>query len=134
MNIKLLQPKELKIHCMLLPTQNSESFFDMWLCQTILGSENSIGIANHSAGITKFSFHPNPSTSSLIISLNLKHEGKVSLQLITTEGKLLREINMGTIMTGENILNFDVSGFSTGNYFLRIISPEGIETKKVIIE
>ena len=108
--------------------------FDYVSVDSLSFAGNSIGIATHYTGITKFSFYPNPSTNNLTVSLNLKHEGKISLQLITTEGKLLREINTGTIMPGENILNFNASGFSKGNYFLRIISPEGIETQKVIIE
>jgi hypothetical protein len=95
---------------------------------------NITSIPNHSSSMNKFSFYPNPSTSNLSIALNLKYARKVSIQLTTLEGKLLKEKTIGTAVQGENILNFDVSEFSEGNYFLRIISSEGVETKKVIIE
>ncbi len=108
--------------------------FDYLFIDSLSFIGNVAGIINRSGILNNFCIYPNPSTSDLTLSLNLKRGEKISIQLITLEGKLLREKNIEAIVPGKNILTFDVSGFSKRNYFIKMITSEGVETKKVIIE
>lgn len=113
---------------------NSASNFDYLYIDNLAFKGIATGIFDHLSILKEFCMYPNPSTNTVTLSLNFKYEGKISIQLTALDGKLLREKINEVIVPGENILNFDISGFSRGNYFISIIYPEGVETKKMIIE
>jgi hypothetical protein len=73
------------------------------------------------------SIYPNPASNKINLEL-LSNVKEVNYQLMNSSGKILRTSNF------RNSTTIDVSSFSKGIYFLKVIAEDGVETKKIIIE
>jgi hypothetical protein len=73
----------------------------------------------------KVTVYPNP-TSDVIIIKNISERAKI--ELVDAVGNKLKEITA----TNSQVI-MDVDGLSDGNYFIRIVTDQTIETKPVII-
>lgn len=76
---------------------------------------------------------PNPVTNTFNISLNLLNDSKVVIRLYNQYGQEINELANNSFKSGINNLNFDISQYSGGCYFLKIlINSNTLLTKKII--
>ncbi|MFC2138407.1 FG-GAP-like repeat-containing protein, partial [Bacteroidota bacterium] len=75
--------------------------------------------------ITSFSVYPNPTNGKIAI------EGKYIefIEIIDINGPIIEQINVN-----KDKINIDLSSYSQGLYFIKILTAKGIIVKKVIIE
>jgi len=78
--------------------------------------------------------YPNPTTNLLTIKFNLPKSEIVSVNLLSLDGKLIRNIFDGFLDLGEHKIQTATSGISSGNYFIVIHSDTFSKTLKLIIE
>lgn len=77
---------------------------------------------------------PQPCNETLSISLALENSNKVTFELIELTGKKVYTEQFGSLTSGKEIFNIDVSGLNSGIYFLKIADNTGwVTTRKVII-
>ena len=84
------------------------------------------------SGLASVELFPNPASSYLTIQLSTPSRKDINLELLSTEGK----VQLSTVMVAEKGTtkkSVEVSGLAGGVYFLRIISNDGVITKKVVI-
>ncbi len=74
---------------------------------------------------------PNPSEGVFKVDLDFPYQGNISLDVLSVEGKLLKELSIEktTISTA---ISLDLSYLAAGVYFLRIRSSEAISTKRLM--
>ncbi|MGB3469086.1 MAG: T9SS type A sorting domain-containing protein [Cyclobacteriaceae bacterium] len=76
---------------------------------------------------------PNPAVSRQTIEIDLKKSGNVKVELIDTDGKTFETLFQGTLSKGQNSIEVDLSGFTGQQYFYKISTPSGTETKRVLL-
>lgn len=78
------------------------------------------------------SIFPNPTAAKQSISVDLRQSGIVKVELVDADGKLLDTLFNGNLGSGSNQIEVDLSDYSGSQYFYKITTPEGIETKRVL--
>ena len=76
---------------------------------------------------------PNPFNPQTKIKFDLTREGVISLDVFNNLGQLVKTLASGYRTAGAYETEFDGSGLSSGVYFYRLSSPEGIDTKKMFL-
>ena len=109
------------------PANNSYLYVDA------LAFTGSVGIDENSSSAKMLSVYPNPSSNLLNVSFTLENSSNVKVQLLDLSGKLLQELNSKSSV-GENTLSMNLEGIDNGIYFVRLLTDNGTETKKIVIE
>jgi hypothetical protein len=91
------------------------------------------GLKSQESVISNVNVFPNPSADLINVTLNIKSEQKVSLELVDLTGKLIVSKDLGLVQ-GESKQSLNVNGISKGIYFVKVVSDKGTETKKIIID
>ena len=80
-----------------------------------------------------FSISPNPITKTAEIKYQIAEEGIVKIEMFDVTGKVVKTIVNENQSKGPQVISFDKSSFSAGNYFFTISNANGTETKKILI-
>jgi len=91
------------------------------------------GLTTQESVLSNVNVFPNPSADLINVTLNLKSEQKVSLELVDVTGKLIVSKDLG-LLQGESNHSLNSNGITKGIYFVKVVSDKGTETKKIIIE
>ncbi len=93
-----------------------------------------IGIAENTANsINNSSIFPNPAKNNVTVNINLINTSKVQIDVLNTVGQLVRTIQ-SQAQTGSNSITIDLSGLSSGIYFVNIKVDNVRSAKKLVIE
>ncbi len=76
--------------------------------------------------------YPNPFNSSANIKFVLNRNAEVSFKIFNIAGQIVADLS-GNYHTGENIVNWDASKFTSGVYFYNIRTDEASIAKKMIL-
>ena len=85
----------------------------------------------HSA--TVIGNYPNPFNASTTISYEVREPSDVSLGIWDLSGQAVRHLVDRRLMPGTYHARFDAEGLPSGTYFVRLRTPEGIESHKVTL-
>ncbi len=78
-------------------------------------------------------FYPNPFNNSGHIVLQFDFRGKVRLELFDIRGRRLQSLYMGEITPGRMNFTFKSRGLASGPYFLRLQTPLGVTTRRILL-
>lgn len=112
---------------------NTPTNMDYLWVDNLAFSGSVAGINEEPNIINKMFVYPNPGSDNLIVSIDLKNTAPTRLEMADIQGKVVFAKDLG-ILQGEFTQNIDVSAFVAGSYFVRIITDQGTEIKKVIID
>jgi hypothetical protein len=76
--------------------------------------------------------HPNPTSGQLTVELDNYHSTKAIVVITSLTGRIVAEKEV-VITSAVQTVNFDLSGQPNGIYFVLVVSPDGIQTQKVIL-
>lgn len=93
-------------------------------------AENASAKTLHTASI----IYPNPSKNNTMLQYYLNNAGNTVIKLYDLAGKQLSVLLDAQLQAGTHELNIKTQNLSSGNYIVKIISPDGNEAKKLIIE
>ncbi|MDI1354359.1 MAG: T9SS type A sorting domain-containing protein [bacterium] len=95
---------------------------------------STVGISKNSADAFEGSYiYPNPAQSSAVLALDLTSSSAVDVTVFNTVGQAVKSIRtQGQV--GENHINIDLSGLSTGIYLVNVKAGNASTTKKLIVE
>lgn len=68
------------------------------------------------------SVYPNPVVNTATINFNLPESGNVNVTLIDAVGNTVANIYSGSIDAGSQSVDFNANGFTSGNYFVKVVS------------
>ena len=83
--------------------------------------------------VSNISAYPNPATENITIELTAQKSSTIKLQLVDVMGKLIREVNSGTVQ-GNYKQTINTGGIEKGTYFLKIVASDAVEVKKIMIQ
>ena len=90
-------------------------------------------VPNNSGFINSVNVYPNPSAKNIVIDFNINKLQNIKIEMTDLRGRIVKEANLGFV-NGFNRYSIDADGISKGTYFINLISNEGRETKKIVIE
>ncbi len=76
---------------------------------------------------------PNPATDQVTLLINSKDDRDATIRIYTAKGTLVKSLTH-SLHTGQNQVNFNLGGFSTGVYLIRVISGDNSETARLILK
>jgi len=91
------------------------------------------GIENQDNFLNNIVVYPNPSSTNIMVDLNLEFPEHTTFELFDLAGKIILS-KMVSSPQGESTQTFDVSELAKGAYFIKIISDNTSETKKFFVE
>jgi|GEM_PF-3743216 len=77
--------------------------------------------------------YPNPFNPSTEIRFYLPERSEVRLAVFSILGQEIDELLSGRVSSGWHTLRWDASQHPAGVYFLRLETPEGVETRKIVL-
>lgn len=77
--------------------------------------------------------YPNPFNPSTKISFDIPKAGVVRLSVVDITGKEIAELVNASMNTGSYEVNFNAENLSGGVYFYKLETPNGVDTKKMIL-
>lgn len=84
-------------------------------------------------GYRLFQNYPNPFNPSTNISFTLPVDSKVRIAVYNLLGEEVAELANSDFISGNHIINFDATEYTSGVYFYRLKTNEFVETKKMIL-
>jgi len=75
--------------------------------------------------------YPNPFNSSTKIRFTLRNSGDTKIHLYNLNGQLVNEIATGRYEAGIHEVYMDMTNYSSGTYFLKMITSDGVKTRKI---
>lgn len=77
----------------------------------------------------KFNIFPNPAIDIVHLDLEIPNSGYAILNIFSQEGKFIKEITLGFLPFGKQILDLPIDDLSTGQYYLqlRINGMQGVQ-------
>lgn len=84
------------------------------------------------SAVGAFGVQPNPTTGSFELRMNGKQPGVAQVQITNANGALVQSRTL-TLNSGQSV-RFDLSGQKAGLYIVRLITEQGVQTQKVIVQ
>ena len=114
-------------------TNNKHWYISSVLKFKVPGSGNVSILTNGSENASNSIIFPNPAKNNTNLLLELNENTSVDLVILNTMGQVLKAMKIqGQI--GENNVNLDLNGMSTGIYIVNVKVGNSLSTKKLIIE
>lgn len=76
---------------------------------------------------------PNPANQSATVSFNINETSNVQVSMLDMTGKVVAELFNGNNVSGNQVINIDLSKFNAGLYFVSINSNNGNKTLKLSV-
>jgi len=92
----------------------------------------STGVSTIAKGSFELSLSPNPASDQVYVNLNMIERDNVNLLVTDMLGKVCMNMDLGTVISGEQRFPIDITSLSSGTYFLSIIGNNGSATTKFI--
>ena len=77
--------------------------------------------------------YPNPFNSGTVIEYNVPEEAHVRITVHDILGREVTELLNETRAPGLHEVRFDGGNLASGMYFYKLVSPAGIQTKKMLL-
>ena len=81
---------------------------------------------------TEIRIYPNPAHSLATLNYSSPQPGRVRIDLLNSCGHLVRELYVSDRFKGKGTLQVDMSALPAGLYFVRIQTPGGVQTRKMM--
>ncbi len=75
---------------------------------------------------------PNPATDKLLVTFSNEEQAGTILTITNAEGKLVKTINAGNVLTGQ--LSIDVKGLAKGTYYVTLNNGKQKKTEKLQVQ
>jgi pectate disaccharide-lyase len=82
----------------------------------------------------KMVLFPNPSKGNAKIKFGLAEQGKVSIQVLSHTGQLMKNISGKSFAKGENEISLEHIGLKSGTYFVRVITQKGTQVLRMVVK
>ncbi|MBL7930982.1 MAG: T9SS type A sorting domain-containing protein, partial [Bacteroidia bacterium] len=93
-----------------------------------------LGVAEsaYNSAMSSYVF-PNPAKNNATVKVNLVNSSKIQIQLMNAVGQVISTTSMQG-QAGVNSISLNISGVSSGIYFVSVKVDEAVGTKKLVIE
>ncbi len=81
---------------------------------------------------TNVTIHPNPVLADATLTLVMETQSRAMITMLDVLGREVRVIGSSILPEGEHQFRISMKGLEEGSYYLRIQTPNGVITKKVV--
>ncbi len=100
---------------------------------TVVSTLTTIATIDVNTTNAEISIFPNPANDLINISIDAEKAEKISLSLVTMDGKELMQQST-SITAGSQIIPLNIADLSAGFYFVKVTTETGTAVKKVVVE
>ena len=79
------------------------------------------------------SLYPNPTKGAFTLQLNGQKTGKAEITVTSESGVLIENRSVKTTATNQ-LLQFNIANKAPGIYFIKVVSEQGVQTSKVVVD
>ncbi|MBK6545497.1 MAG: T9SS type A sorting domain-containing protein [Saprospiraceae bacterium] len=84
--------------------------------------------------LNKISIYPNPTHDKLTLDISTTEAAIATVQLFDVNGKMVSVLDHNaSLIQGKNVKTYNVSGFHSGIYNLKVVTPKGVRNSFVTI-
>ncbi|MBK9729796.1 MAG: T9SS type A sorting domain-containing protein [Chitinophagaceae bacterium] len=91
-------------------------------------------ITNENAAATSLEIYPNPSSGNTTLHFNFTQSSQVSIKIFDVNGKEISNVLNSTYEAGDHSIQINTASFTKGIYLVRMISEDGIQKQKLILQ
>ncbi|MBK9729798.1 MAG: T9SS type A sorting domain-containing protein [Chitinophagaceae bacterium] len=91
-------------------------------------------ITNENAAATSLEIYPNPSSGNTTLHFNLTQSSQVSIKIFDVNGKEISKVLNSSFEAGDHSQQINTASFSKGIYLVQMISGNGIQNQKLIVQ
>ena len=106
---------------------------DFTVEEVIVANENSQATIAMPTELTLSKAYPNPFNPSTTFDVYVPAEGALSLNVYNVMGQLVDVIHSGSIAEGSHSITWNASNMTSGMYFVRAESVNGVSVQKVML-
>ncbi|MEA3477751.1 MAG: T9SS type A sorting domain-containing protein, partial [Bacteroidota bacterium] len=78
--------------------------------------------------------YPNPAISTTRFGLKLEERSNVSIDVINIMGQVIKKIELGTLNSGNHPVELNVSGMTSGIYYVSVTVDKQKITQKIVVQ
>ncbi|MFZ1686303.1 MAG: FlgD immunoglobulin-like domain containing protein [Flavobacteriales bacterium] len=95
---------------------------------------NAVGVPElEENGVTLGANMPNPFNGNTAVQYSLSDARKVSFEVRDIEGRVVHEVNLGTMGAGKHLIDFDARNLADGSYTYTLIAGEDRLTRSMVL-
>ncbi|MBK9729795.1 MAG: T9SS type A sorting domain-containing protein [Chitinophagaceae bacterium] len=91
-------------------------------------------ITNENAAATSLEIYPNPSWGNTTLHFNFTQSSQVSIKIFDVNGKEISNVLNSSFEAGDHSIQINTASFSKGIYLVQMISGDGIQNQKLIVQ
>lgn len=115
--------------------RTNDGDMDVYFAKVSLDNINSINEIQLSPNLIIENLFPNPVSSKTIrLTLNTLFTGEIEVSILTTNGQIVSHEKRFLPRVGENTIPIGLQNFPSGSYIVEIKYPDGVATKKFVVE
>lgn len=111
-----------------------QTLLDRSVYQAAYAEPGIVGLQENVNAISTAELYPNPATEITTVAFQTIENQDVTLELISTQGQVISTETLNDVPAGRTTHNLDVSGLATGMYTVRISSPNGLISKRLVVQ
>ena len=77
--------------------------------------------------------YPNPFNPTTTITYTTSQSGPVKVEVFDVQGRQVQLLENGVVTAGRHSLTFDAQNLPSGTYIYRLITPQGVQSKKMVL-
>ena len=134
--IKVMNDENLQLFTFTFDKQPYTMFFDLRNEIVLKQASLAVGIDEENPGDQSFGLkqnYPNPASSSTTIAFSIPEAGEARLAVYDLAGHKVLDLVNGQKGKGTHVIKADLSGLTTGIYFLRLDAGRLSDTKKMTV-
>ena len=78
--------------------------------------------------------YPNPAQDAVTVKFNLQNQSNININIVDMLGRIVNSNNYNSISSGQQLFSIKLPSLTTGNYFIKIKTNQGISVKKLLIK
>jgi hypothetical protein len=80
--------------------------------------------------------YPNPSAESSLVDFNLSNAGNVSIDILTTDGRIVKSVSNEYLSIGNHQVSLGIkdASYAPGIYLVKLVTGDRVYTKKLVIK
>jgi len=102
-------------------------------CLSHINPKGSVQMHSEDVGISNFAIRPNPTQGQADISFDINTQERVVITVLDILGHQMATLNSKMLSEGSYTIPYTMSGLPDGTYYVRVQTPLGIVTKKLIL-
>lgn len=106
----------------------------IWRSETLMSINDHFDEVANAPQIEGLEVYPNPAVNNTQVSFELPESSQVNMMVFDLNGRLVQELQLGQLPSGEQLINLSVTDLNQGIYLVNVQSETATSTAKLIVQ